>query len=79
MNMKIRNDIESIIIYHNATLSQGLEKLNSNAGSVLLVVNANNRLIGTVTDGDVRRALLRIRWMRDWPLCIHEGYAICLW
>ena len=59
MNMKIRNDIESIIIYHNATLSQGLEKLNSNAGSVLLVVNANNRLIGTVTDGDVRRALLR--------------------
>ena len=59
MNMKIRNDIESIIIYHNATLSQGLEKLNSNAGSVLLVVNVNNRLIGTVTDGDVRRALLR--------------------
>mgnify|MGYP001661326130 CR=1 FL=1 len=57
--MKTRNDIESLIVYHDATLSQGLEKLNSNAGSVLLVVDVNDRLMGTMTDGDVRRALLR--------------------
>ena len=55
--MKIRNDIESLIICRDATLLQGLERLNSNTGAALLVVDTNNRLMGTMTDGDVRRAL----------------------
>ena len=37
--MKIRNDIESLIICRDATLLQGLERLNSNAGAALLVVD----------------------------------------
>lgn len=82
--MKMRSDIESVIIFHNATLSQGLEKLNSNPGSVLLVINESNRLIGTITDGDVRRALLRgvriedsvIKVMHQNPFVAHVNNTI---
>ncbi|ABM29600.1 nucleotidyltransferase family protein [Nitratidesulfovibrio vulgaris] len=57
--MKTKNEIKSFIISHNATLAQGLNKLNSNAGATLFVIDDDNRLRGTMTDGDVRRALLQ--------------------
>lgn len=48
------------IINENATLLQALERLNSLSGKqmVLLVVDNNQVMRGTLTDGDVRRALL---------------------
>ncbi len=44
-----------------ATLKEALEKINSlgGAGTTLFVLNDSARLAGTLTDGDVRRALLR--------------------
>lgn len=49
------------IISCEATLKDALGKLNNLSGSnmTLLVVNADMRMCGTLTDGDVRRALLR--------------------
>jgi len=48
------------IIYSTDTVKLGLEKLNSLASYLtLFVINELNQLIGTVTDGDIRRALLR--------------------
>lgn len=48
------------IINENASLLQALDSLNRLSGKqmVLLVVNDNNVMRGTLTDGDVRRALL---------------------
>lgn len=49
------------IIYDNATLKNALEQLNSftrKDSLTLFVLNAEERLIGTVTDGDIRRALI---------------------
>lgn len=48
-------------ILQSTTLFNALEKLNILSGEVmtLLVVDAAGRLTGTLTDGDVRRALLR--------------------
>lgn len=53
--------MEQYIINEGATLLEALEKLNSLSGKqmVLLVVDKNSVMQGTLTDGDVRRALLK--------------------
>ena len=50
--------IDSIKFSKNASTKKALEIINSGAMQIALVVDENNRLIGTVTDGDVRRGLL---------------------
>ncbi|TPN87877.1 nucleotidyltransferase family protein [Aquimarina algicola] len=47
------------IINHTYTVKETLEKLNESEGRTLFVINENKELLGSVTDGDVRRALLR--------------------
>ena len=48
------------IIHENATLTEALRKLNQLSGEVmtLLVTDDSGRMTGTLTDGDVRRAML---------------------
>lgn len=43
----------------NATLQQAIRNLDESALQIALVVSADGTLVGTVTDGDVRRGLLR--------------------
>ncbi len=49
---------ESILIGPEASLDQVIETLNHGGLRIVLVVDPDRRLLGTVTDGDVRRALL---------------------
>ena len=49
--------LEQYLITPNATIREALECINKNA-SLALVVDEGRRLIGTITDGDVRRAVL---------------------
>jgi len=51
----------------DTNIFEALERLNRNAKGVVLVVDAEQRLIGTVTDGDVRRAILARKGL-DTPL-----------
>ena len=47
-------------ILHNETIKSALQKLNSLQDHLtLFVVEGNNKLVGTITDGDIRRALAR--------------------
>lgn len=43
----------------NATIQQAISCLDASALQIVLVVTAGDKLIGTVTDGDIRRGLLR--------------------
>ena len=43
----------------NATLQQAIKNLDETAMQVVLVVSSDDSLLGTITDGDIRRALLR--------------------
>ena len=53
-------DLRSHIIRSEATVKDALEKLNSLPDNLtLFVINENNKLIGSVTDGDIRRAFLK--------------------
>lgn len=47
------------LVNSDATLEQAIEVLDKAALRIALVVDASDRLLGTLTDGDVRRALLK--------------------
>ena len=46
------------IVSPKATIREALEKLNKGSLQVVLVLDGDERLKGTITDGDIRRALL---------------------
>lgn len=53
-------DYTKNIIYKNANCLEALHKLNDEKSSqTLFVLDDNNRLIGTLTDGDIRRGLIK--------------------
>lgn len=43
---------------NNITVKDALKKLNHAASKVLIIVDDSNRLLGTLTDGDIRRYIL---------------------
>ena len=49
------------LLRDTACILEALQKIDSadNFGRVVFVVNAENRVVGSITDGDIRRALLR--------------------
>ncbi len=52
-------DIQKFLIKYNATIKEALEKLNETAKKVLFVVNDNSQLVGSLSDGDIRRWILK--------------------
>lgn len=54
-----QSEIEAQSCCSNAPLREVLARFNSLTHPFCLVVNEDGRLVGTVTDGDVRRALLK--------------------
>lgn len=51
--------LKNILVGPEATILQALEAINNGARQIALVVDEGQRLIGLVTDGDIRRGLLR--------------------
>lgn len=49
----------SFLISPDCTVVEALEKIDSNAKGILFVVNDGRKLVGVLTDGDIRRWLLR--------------------
>lgn len=45
---------DDLLIKENETVSVAIEKMNKNTFQILLVVNSDDCLIGTLTDGDIR-------------------------
>ena len=53
-------DIHRHLIHYQASIKEALQKLNDLAAdAILFVVEDNNKLIGSLTDGDVRRGFLK--------------------
>ena len=56
----MNNNIDKFVIDENSKVLNALEKLNlqsSDYALTLFVVDNNNRIVGTITDGDIRRAI----------------------
>ncbi|MBP1653105.1 MAG: nucleotidyltransferase, partial [Bacteroidetes bacterium] len=53
-------DYKKHLINQDATLMEGLARLNVLASdTILFVVDEDDKLVGSLTDGDIRRGLLR--------------------
>ena len=52
-------DWEKTILKKCATMQEAIQVLNNESLRIVLVVDDNQKLVGTITDGDIRRGLLR--------------------
>ena len=52
-------DFHKILVQADTSVLDAMKKLDHGAAQIVLVVDGDGRLLGTVTDGDTRRALLR--------------------
>jgi perosamine synthetase len=50
--------IEQMVVNASESLKEALTRINKNAQGLLFVLNERGRLCGTLTDGDIRRALI---------------------
>ena len=55
----MRNKLDKIFCLPDVRLKEALRRLDEGSLQILLVVDENNKLMGTVTDGDIRRAILK--------------------
>lgn len=53
-----RDKLQSIYIPLTAMIKEAVKQLNDTARKTLLVTDSHERLIGTITDGDIRRGIL---------------------
>lgn len=53
-----KKKLKDLLITVDATVKQIMQQLNDTSEQILFVRDKNNRLLGTITDGDVRRGLL---------------------
>ena len=51
--------VEDMTVGLDATLQKAMEVIDRGRGQIAFVTDGDHRLVGTVTDGDIRRALLR--------------------
>jgi dTDP-glucose pyrophosphorylase/CBS domain-containing protein len=51
--------LQKIMVSPGATIRDAIEAIDAGAVEIALVVDEERRLLGTITDGDVRRAMLR--------------------
>ena len=47
------------ILSQNASIKLAIKSLNKNALQIILAVNDSKQFVGTLTDGDIRRALIK--------------------
>jgi|TARA_B100001964_G_scaffold243056_1_gene319841 dTDP-glucose pyrophosphorylase len=62
---------KNLLIKPNANIKSALKQLSKTGHKCLVVVDKKNRLLGTLSDGDVRKALLKGRFHKD---SINEFY-----
>ncbi len=55
----MKKKIENIIINKNSRLLDAIKKINSNTFGICFVVDKNKKIIGSISDGDIRKKILR--------------------
>ena len=59
MKILTKNRQRKILIDKNQKIKIALERLNSNKDKILFVVEKENKILGSLTDGDIRRGFLK--------------------
>lgn len=64
----------NILVSPSTSILKAIEIIDAGARQLALVVDENNRLLGTVTDGDIRRGLLKGKLLSDPVSTVMNGY-----
>ena len=64
-----KKQIDQITISRHKTILEGIQQLNDTASQILLVVDENKKLLGSLTDGDIRRAICEGKPLQ---VCVEE-------
>lgn len=75
--------LKKVLIRPNCTIKQALKQMDAMGEKTLIVVDDQNEIIGTTTDGDIRRWILKGESLNEnltkvvncHPLILKEGYA----
>tara|TARA_B100001093_G_scaffold506746_1_gene566188 strand:- start:14 stop:1072 length:1059 start_codon:yes stop_codon:yes gene_type:complete len=51
-------NLKKILIEKNKTIKDAIDLLNSTSSRIIIIADRHKKLLGTITDGDIRRALL---------------------
>ena len=79
----IVSDAQDVIVRAGTSFGESIKKMDQHEKSIALIVDEENRLVGIVTDGDIRRAILSgvtpgedvKKAMNPNPFCLNPGYA----
>ena len=52
--------LKKITINENDTIKNSIKKLNLSGKRTLIVVDKKNKLLGTLSDGDIRKSILKV-------------------
>ena len=58
MSKKI--SLKDFIIFENSTIAQAIKLLNISANKCLCVLSDNDKFLGTISDGDIRKHIIKI-------------------
>ena len=53
------NNIDNLVLGFNTKIKEALSVIDKGGIRIALVVDENNKLLGTLSDGDIRRGLLK--------------------
>jgi perosamine synthetase len=56
---RTRPDLRALIVMEDATIFTALRVIDSNRQGIAFVIDRNRRVVGVVTDGDIRHAFVR--------------------
>ena len=71
-------EFKNLLISQKATIRDALKKLSESARGCLLVVHKKNKLLGTLTDGDLRRVILKGKSLKDKITGVYQKKPITL-
>lgn len=54
----MKNNVDNILVYKEYSIRKTLQVLDDGAKGIVLLVDNERKLLGTITDGDIRRAIL---------------------
>ena len=53
-------NIEDITVKESISILEVMKIIDESSKQIAIVIDENNKLLGTISDGDIRRALLKI-------------------
>ncbi len=54
-----RKQLDQFLADSSMTIMEAMQKIDSNSKGILFILSDDEKLIGTITDGDIRRAIIR--------------------